>query len=95
MISAGTDNAARVFDLSSGTSTQVGQHAGPIKCVRWFELGQGGIIATGSWDKTLKVKTHPLFPQNSILSFFFLFCLLYFSQHMVTDAGNTPHLGIN
>lgn len=54
VISGGTDNAARMYDLLSGVSTQVGQHEGPIKCVKWFEVHQGGILATGSWDKTLK-----------------------------------------
>ncbi|KAF9648783.1 WD40 repeat-like protein [Thelephora ganbajun] len=54
LVSVGTDNAARMFDLLSGTSTQVGQHDGPIKCVRWFEMPQGRILATGSWDKMLK-----------------------------------------
>lgn len=54
VISGGTDNTARMFDLISGTSTQVGQHDGPIKCVRCFDMPQGVILATGSWDKKLK-----------------------------------------
>jgi len=28
-------------------------HDGPIKAVRWVDA-QGGILATGSWDKTIK-----------------------------------------
>ena len=48
-------------------------------------MHQGGIVATGSWDKTLKVNVHPLFPPNSI-AFPCLFRLFFFSQHMVADA---------
>lgn len=66
-MSAGTDNTARMYDLLSGASTQVGHHDGPIKCVRWFEMAQGGILATGSWDKTLRVRERSLFPPSSIL----------------------------
>ncbi|EJD07000.1 poly RNA export protein [Fomitiporia mediterranea MF3/22] len=54
VISCGADNAARMYDLATGQSSQVAQHDAPIKCVRWFESPQGGIVATGSWDKTLK-----------------------------------------
>ncbi|TIB70563.1 hypothetical protein E3Q23_04118 [Wallemia mellicola] len=57
LISAGADNAARMFDLSNpqnGQSSQVAQHDKPIKCVRWIETPTGGILATGSWDKTIK-----------------------------------------
>lgn len=59
LISAGADNAARMFDLSNpqnGQSSQVAQHDKPIKCVRWIETPTGGILATGSWDKTIKVR---------------------------------------
>jgi len=45
-------------------------------------MAQAGILATGSWDKTLKVQVS-LFPPNSIRFLFFS----SFSQHMVTDAG--------
>ncbi|KLO19343.1 WD40 repeat-like protein [Schizopora paradoxa] len=56
IVSAGVDNAARVYDLQTGQATQVAQHDAPIKSVRWFETPQvnGGLVATGSWDKTLK-----------------------------------------
>ena len=46
-------------------------------------MGQGGILATGSWDKTLKVQVIPLFPPNSIR----FLCFYSFSQCTVTDAG--------
>jgi hypothetical protein len=35
---------------------QVAQHDAPIKAVRWIESPQGGILVTGSWDKTVKVR---------------------------------------
>lgn len=58
VISGGADNAARMFDITNGQTTQVAQHDAPIKVVKWIETPQGGILATGSWDKTLKVRTH-------------------------------------
>jgi len=53
VFSGGADKAARMFNLQSGASSQVGAHEAPIKCVRWIETG-GGILITGSWDKTVK-----------------------------------------
>lgn len=44
-----------MYDLATGQSSQIAQHDGPIKCVRWVESPQGGILATGSWDKTIRV----------------------------------------
>lgn len=43
-----------MFDVTTGQSTQVAQHEGPIKVVKWVDSPQGGILATGSWDKTIK-----------------------------------------
>jgi len=54
VISGGADNAARMFDITNGQTTQVAQHDAPIKVVKWIETPQGSILATGSWDKTLK-----------------------------------------
>jgi len=54
LISGGCDNAARLYDVQTGQSQQVAQHDGPVKVVKWVETPQGGILATGSWDKTLK-----------------------------------------
>ncbi|KAG8878272.1 hypothetical protein FRB97_002671 [Tulasnella sp. 331] len=53
VFSGGADKAARMYDLQTGASQQVGAHDAPIKCVRWIETG-GGILITGSWDKTVK-----------------------------------------
>jgi mRNA export factor len=55
VLSGGADNAGRMFDISTGQSQQVAQHDAPIKVVKWIESPQGGILATGSWDKTIKV----------------------------------------
>jgi len=54
VISAGTDNAGRMYDLATGQTTQVAQHSAPIKAVKWIDSPQGGILVTGSWDKTIK-----------------------------------------
>ncbi|KZV90570.1 WD40 repeat-like protein [Exidia glandulosa HHB12029] len=54
LFSGGADKAGRAFDVSTGQSSQVAQHDAPIKCVKWIEAPTGGILVTGSWDKTLK-----------------------------------------
>ena len=54
VLSGGVDNTARLFDLQTGTASQVAQHQAPIRCVRWIDM-QNGLLATGSWDKTIKV----------------------------------------
>lgn len=41
-----------MFDIATGQSTQIAQHDEPIKCIRFLE--QGNIVATGSWDRTIK-----------------------------------------
>jgi mRNA export factor len=45
-----------MFDITTGQTTQVAQHDAPIKTVRWVDAPQAGILATGSWDKTIKVR---------------------------------------
>jgi len=53
VFSGGADKAARMYNLQTGTPSQVGAHDAPVKCVRWVDVG-GGILITGSWDKTVK-----------------------------------------
>ncbi|KAK7454441.1 RNA export factor gle2 [Stygiomarasmius scandens] len=53
IFSGGADNAGRMFDITTGQTTQVAQHDAPIKVVKWVDA-QAGILATGSWDKTIK-----------------------------------------
>lgn len=56
MFSGGSDNAGRMFDITTGQMTQVAQHDAPIKDVRWIDTPNSpGILVTGSWDKTIKV----------------------------------------
>jgi hypothetical protein len=43
-----------MFDVTTGQSQQVAQHDAPVKVAKWVDT-QGGILATGSWDKTIKV----------------------------------------
>lgn len=52
--SGGVDNAGRMLDVQTGSSSQVAQHTAPVKSVRWTDM-HGGLLITGSWDKTLKV----------------------------------------
>jgi mRNA export factor len=47
-----------MYDLNTGQSIQVAAHDAPVKCVRWIDAPNGGILATGSWDKTVKVNFH-------------------------------------
>ena len=56
IFSGGADNAGRMFDVTTGQATQVAQHDAPIKVVKWVDAPQAGILATGSWDKTIKVR---------------------------------------
>ncbi len=44
-----------MFDVTTGQSQQVAQHEAPIRVTKWIESPQGGILVTGSWDKTVKV----------------------------------------
>ncbi|KAF8980646.1 hypothetical protein BGZ46_003917 [Entomortierella lignicola] len=53
LASGGADKIAKLFDVSTGQSTQVAQHDAPIKEVRWVD-GPSPILATGSWDKSIK-----------------------------------------
>lgn len=54
ILSCGADRAARLYDVTSGQQQQVAAHDAPIKNLRWIDQN-GGILATGSWDKTVKV----------------------------------------
>jgi len=56
VISGGADKAVRMFDVTTGQASQVAQHEQPVRCVKWIDAPQpiGGILATGSWDRTIK-----------------------------------------
>lgn len=68
MLSGGADNAGRMFDVTTGQSSQVAQHDAPIKCVKWIDSPQASVLATGSWDKTLKVRPCSPFHAAYLLS---------------------------
>lgn len=42
-----------MMDINTGQTTQVAQHDDSIRCVKFLDQGQN-ILATGSWDKTIK-----------------------------------------
>lgn len=58
VFASGADNAVRALDLQANPNQaqQVAQHDAPIKAAKWVETPQGGILVTGSWDKTVKVR---------------------------------------
>ena len=56
VFSGGADNTARMYDIATGQATQVAQHDAPVSCVGWVDVPGQGILATGSWDKTIKVR---------------------------------------
>ncbi|KAI7882653.1 WD40 repeat-like protein [Lichtheimia hyalospora FSU 10163] len=53
VVSGGGDKAGRMMDINTGQTTQVAQHNESIRCVKFLDQGQN-ILATGSWDKTIK-----------------------------------------
>lgn len=42
-----------MYNLATGQSTQVAAHDEPVKSVKFLD-GQSSILATASWDKTIK-----------------------------------------
>lgn len=56
VVGGGCDNAARLYDLQSGSSSQIAQHDQPIQSVRFVQIPNTAdpVLATSSWDKTLK-----------------------------------------
>lgn len=56
IVSGGCDKAARLFDMNSQSSSQIAAHDAPIRVLKWVEApNTSPILATASWDKTLKV----------------------------------------
>ncbi|KAL7410282.1 Poly(A)+ RNA export protein [Mrakia frigida] len=54
-ISVGADKAGRMYDLASGSSSQIAAHDAPIKACRWVPQANGsGFLVTAGWDKVLK-----------------------------------------
>lgn len=59
-----------MYDLATGQSAQVAQHAEPVKGIRWVDSPDGGYLVTGSWDKTMKVRP-PRARQSIVLQFIY------------------------
>ena len=45
-----------MFDVATGQTIQVAQHDEPVKAVKWINMLHTGVLVTGSWDKTIKVR---------------------------------------
>lgn len=71
MFSGGTDNAGRMYDLATGQTVQVAQHDAPIKSVKWIDM-HGGILATGSWDRTLRVRIFCMHSAHNLMNNIFV-----------------------
>jgi len=54
VVSGGADNEVKVCDLASQQNAAIGQHQKPVRCVGFFEAGGNPMVASGSWDKTIK-----------------------------------------
>lgn len=58
VVGAGVDKTARLLDLTANgaSAQQVAAHEGPIQSVKFFQAPNTNapMIATGSWDKTVK-----------------------------------------
>ncbi|CAO3623955.1 unnamed protein product [Cunninghamella blakesleeana] len=53
IVSGGADKIGRLYDVATGQSSQIATHDGTIKSVAFLDRQQS-ILATGSWDKTIK-----------------------------------------
>ncbi|KAI9721695.1 MAG: hypothetical protein M1828_005063 [Chrysothrix sp. TS-e1954] len=51
---AGIDNVVKVMDVATSQVVEVGKHDAAISRIRMIEVGGTPILATGSWDKTVK-----------------------------------------
>lgn len=54
LFSAGADKTVRAFDMTTQQNAQVAAHNEPVSAIRWVDAPTGGVLATASWDKTLK-----------------------------------------
>lgn len=56
IFSGGLDLSLSKIDVVKGVKTIVAEkcHKSSIKCVKYASLGEGDLVVTGSWDKTIK-----------------------------------------
>ena len=45
-----------MYDVQTGQATQIAKHDAPIRVIKYVDTPSGGIVVTGSWDKTVKVR---------------------------------------
>ena len=67
VFSGSADKTVKMFDVTTGQAQPVAQHDGPVKCVKWIDAPTGGILASGSWDKTLKARLTRCFDSSTYL----------------------------
>ena len=78
LFSVGVDKAVRMFEMmilqtaQPVTSRQVGVHDDAVRCVKWIDTPTGGILASGSWDKTVRVCLFPIEICATVLCSFYL-----------------------
>jgi len=98
IFSGGCDNISKVLQLSSGSSSQIGKHDGPIKCINY--INEINCLVTGSWDKTLKYwdgrQQNPIFSTNLperaySMDFRFPYCVVGTAErHVITYDIRNP-----
>ena len=56
-----------MYDVQTGQATQIAKHDGPIRVCKYVDTPSGGIVVTGSWDKTVKVRNdYPIRYQRTL-----------------------------
>lgn len=58
--------------MTTQQNAQVAAHAEPVSAIRWVDAPTGGVLASGSWDKTLKVRWLNLHPAAVYQSLIFI-----------------------
>jgi len=64
--SGGLDNVLKRTDISQQTSSDVGHHDAPVKCLEW--LPSRGLLASAGWDSVLKLWDPRSNPQSGPVS---------------------------
>lgn len=54
---ASCDKQVKCWDLGSDQVLQVAQHDAAVSTCHWVKSNNNSYLMTGSWDKTLKVRT--------------------------------------
>ncbi|CAF2112087.1 unnamed protein product [Rotaria magnacalcarata] len=54
VFTAGSDKTARMWDLQSNTSIQIGMHDQAVRTINYIQRPSYSCVMTGSWDRTVK-----------------------------------------